>query len=58
MQTDALGYLEGGKADITRRSDRYTHTTEIRREIKQETSSTDSGGHSHSGGYSGKSGKF
>ena len=58
MQTGALGYLEGGRADITRRSDRYTHTTEIRREIKQETGSGNSGGHSHSGGYSGKSGKF
>ena len=58
LQTGALGYLAGGSAKITRRTDRYTHTTEIRREIKQESSSGSSGGHSHSDGFSGKSGKF
>ena len=51
--------LESGGADITRRTDRFTHTTEIRHKIETNSNSGSSGGgHSHSGGYSGKSGKF
>lgn len=58
-QAGALGYLESGGADITRRTDRFTHTTEIRHKIETNSNSGSSGGgHSHSGGYSGKSGKF
>ena len=58
-QVGALDYLKGGDVKITRRRDVYTHTTEVRREIRQESSSSHSGGHSHSSdGFSGKSGKF
>ena len=56
-QKTAQGYLDGGLT-ITRRTDRYTHTTEVRRKIETNPPSSGSGGHSHSGGYSGKSGKF
>ena len=59
-QKTAQSYLDGGLT-ITRRTDRYTHTTEVRRKIEKDppsSSSGSSGGHSHSGGYSGKSGKF
>ncbi|MDY3225890.1 MAG: TPM domain-containing protein [Candidatus Faecousia sp.] len=55
----AFDYAENGSLHITRRDDRYTHTTQIRREIKSNTSDGAGGGsYSHSGGYSGKSGKF
>ena len=56
-QKTAQGYLDGGLT-ITRHTDRYTHTTEVRRKIETNPPSGSSGGHSHSGGYSGKSGKF
>lgn len=59
-QKTAQGYLDGGLT-VTHRSDRYTHTTEVRRKIDPNPpsgGSGSSGGHSHSGGYSGKSGKF
>lgn len=57
LQHDALGYLENNSAVITHRSDRYTHTTQVRQKIETNKDSG-SGGHSHSGDYSGKSGKF
>lgn len=58
MQTGAEGYLESGSLHITRRRDIYTHTTQVRQKIEKNNGSGSSGGHSHSGGYSGKSGKF
>lgn len=57
MQTGALEYLQGN-VQITRKRDVYTHTTEVRQKIEKNNGSGSSGGHSHSGGYSGKSGKF
>ena len=60
-QTQALGYLKKGSVNITRRSDRYTHTTETRVKINNDKDSSSGGGSSYShssGGYSGKSGKF
>lgn len=57
MQTGALEYLQGD-VQITRKRDVYTHTTEVRHKIEKNNGSGSSGGHSHSGGYSGKSGKF
>lgn len=57
MQTGALEYLQGN-IQITRKRDVYTHTTEVRHKIEKNNSTGSSGGHSHSGGYSGKSGKF
>ncbi|MDO5546732.1 MAG: TPM domain-containing protein [Eubacteriales bacterium] len=60
LQTGALGYLEGGSVNITRRRDVYTHSTEIRQKIETDKGpSGSSGGHSHSSdSFSGKSGKF
>lgn len=59
MQTGALGYLDHSSLNITKRRDRYTHSTQIRREIQKNNGSGSSGGgHSHSDGFSGKSGKF
>lgn len=57
MQTGALEYQQGN-VQITRKRDVYTHTTEVRHKIEKNNGSGSSGGHSHSGGYSGKSGKF
>lgn len=60
-QTQALGYLKKGSVNITRRSDRYTHTTETRVKINNDKDNSSGGGSSYShssGGYSGKSGKF
>lgn len=57
MQTGALEYLQGN-VQITKKRDVYTHTTEVRHKIEKNNGSGSSGGHSHSGGYSGKSGKF
>ena len=60
-QTQALGYLKKGSVNITRRSDRCTHTTETRVKINNDKDSSSGGGSSYShssGGYSGKSGKF
>ena len=60
-QTQALGYLKKGSVNITRRSDRYTHTTETRVKINNDKDSSSGGSSSYShssGGYSGKSGKF
>lgn len=59
QQTQALGYLKGKSVQITHRSDRYTHTTEVRTKIESDkTSASGSSSYSHSDGYSGKSGKF
>ena len=55
-QTGALGYVQGD-VHITRKRDVYSHTTEIRHKIEKNNSGS-SGDHSHSGGFSGKSGKF
>ena len=55
-QTNALDYVQGD-VHITRRRDVYSHTTEIRHKIEKNNSGS-SGDHSHSGGFSGKSGKF
>ena len=55
-QTNALDYVQGD-VHITRRRDVYSHTTEIRNKIEKNNSGS-SGDHSHSGGFSGKSGKF
>ena len=60
-QTQALGYLKKGSVNITRRSDRYTHTPETRVKITNDKGASSGGGSSYShssGGYSGKSGKF
>lgn len=55
-QSNAMEYLQGD-VHITRRRDVYSHTTEIRHKIEKNNSGS-SGDHSHSGGFSGKSGKF
>ena len=55
-QTNALDYVQGD-VHIPRRRDVYSHTTEIRHKIEKNNSGS-SGDHSHSGGFSGKSGKF
>ena len=56
MQSNAMEYLQGD-VNITRKRDVYSHTTEIRHKIEKNNSGS-SGDHSHSGGFSGKSGKF
>ena len=59
LQTGAGNYLEGGSVNITRRRDVFSHATEVRHKIESSSNSSgSSGGHSHSGGFSGKSGKF
>lgn len=62
-QTQALGYLKKGSVNITRRSDRYTHTTETRVKINNDNDKDNSSGGDStyfrtSDGSIGKSGKF
>lgn len=60
-QTQALGYLKKGSVNITRRSDRYTHTTETRVKINNDKDNSSGGGSTYfhtSDGSIGKSGKF
>ena len=60
-QTQALGYLKKGSVNITRRSDRYTHTTETRVKINNDKDNSSGGDSTYfhtSDGSIGKSGKF
>ena len=54
--TEADDYLLAGSVEITDRQDRFTHTTETRERVKEESSS--GGTTVDSDGFSGKSGKF
>lgn len=56
----AAGYMDQSAACLTKRNDRFTHSTQTRRVIQSSSPSRSGGGsHSHhSGGFSGRSGKF
>lgn len=57
----AAGYMDQSAANLTRCDDRYTHSTQTRRTIQTNSGGSRSGGGSHShhsGGFSGRSGKF
>ena len=59
LAVDADSYILPGSAQITNRSDRYTHSTRTRRKIEKSSSGGRSGGTSiSSGGHSHSSGKF
>lgn len=57
-QSRAAGYLEQGSLNITRRVDRYTHTTVVRTKIEKDPPKSSGGTTVGSSGFSGKSGKF
>lgn len=59
-QTTARGYLRADESCLTERVDQFTHATHARRTIQTNVNRS-SGGHTHShhsGGFSGRSGKF
>ncbi len=60
IAADADSYVQPGAVQITRREDRFTHTTETRRRIEKSERSGGGGGGTtiSSGGHSHSSGKF
>ena len=57
QKTEANDYVSE-KLKLSRKEDRYTHTTQTRRKIERESSSSPSTQSESGGGGSGRSGKF
>ena len=57
QKTEANDYV-AEKLKLSRKEDRYTHTTQTRRKIERESSSSSSTHSESGGGGSGRSGKF